>query len=233
MAAIIIPSINVPTFIEVQERIKRIEPYVQWCHFDVTDGLFSIHETWRNPADLSSLKTSLKAEVHLMVQNPENVLDKWLVNPIQRIIVHLEAACPVRSPIPEVSADAIGHLTSNGMNPMDLIIEKCHGADVEIGLAINPETPWEKLEPWLDKVDMVQVLTVHPGPSGQEVNWPEMLQKVMHIRKSCPLCTIEVDGGVNPHTYKEAVLAGTNILVSGNFIFNSPDIKSAIEMLRQ
>lgn len=208
MAAIIIPSINVPTFIEVQERIKRIEPYVQWCHFDVTDGLFSAHETWRDPADLSQLRTSLKAEVHLMVQNPENILDKWLVRPVKRVIVHLEA-----------------------VSDIDLIIQKCHKKGIEIGLAINPETPWEKLEPWLDKVDMVQVLTVHPGPSGQEVNWPEMLQKVMHIRKSCPSCTIEVDGGVNPESAKKAAEAGAIILVSGAYIFNSNSVKEAIETL--
>ena len=88
----IIPSINTPTFEEVQNKIKIIEPYVQWCHLDVTDGIFSKHLTWHNPADLPRLQTKLKAEVHLMVENPEKHIGQWLLSPIKRIIVHWEAA---------------------------------------------------------------------------------------------------------------------------------------------
>ena len=140
----IIPSINVPTFEEVQERVKKVEPYVTWCHLDVTDGIFSKHPTWRDPDDLPKLDTRLKIEVHLMVEKPERVIDQWLVGPVKRLIVHLEA-----------TQDA------------ELIIQKCRAAGVEIGLAINPETSWEALAPWFGKVDMVQTLAVHPGLSGQ------------------------------------------------------------------
>ena len=87
----VIPSINCQTFEEVQERVKKIEPYVSWCHLDVTDGIFSKHTTWNNPADVSFLDTKLKAEVHLMVQEPEKIIDQWLIRPIRRVIVHLEA----------------------------------------------------------------------------------------------------------------------------------------------
>lgn len=206
----IIPSVNVRTFEEVQERIKKVEPYVKWCHLDVTDGIFSKHFTWHDPEDLPLLDTGLNIEVHLMVSEPEKVVERWLVKPVKRVIVHLEA-----------------------VKDLDLIIKKCREAEIEIGLAINPETFWGRLEPYLGKVDMAQTLAVHPGPSGQEVDWPEMLGKIRHIRESCPGCSIEVDGGIYPHTYKEAVLAGADILVSGGFIFDSPDIKSAIEALQQ
>ena len=225
----IIPSINVRTFEEVKERISKVEPYVKWCHLDVTDGIFSKHLTWHDPRDLLNLETKLNAEVHLMVSEPEKILDQWLVKPIKRIIVHLEA-----------------------VSDMDLIIKKCREAGVEIGLAINPETFWGKLEPWFGPVrsktlkasadvqahrtsngiDLFQVLAVHPGPSGQEVNWPEILGKIRHIREHCPRCIIEVDGGIDPHTYKNAVSVGANILVAGAYIFNSGDIKIAVENLK-
>lgn len=204
----VIPSINVRTFEEVQERIRKVEPYVKWCHLDVTDGIFSKHLTWHDPRDLLNLETSLNVEVHLMVSEPEKILDQWLIKPVKRVIVHLEAA-----------------------KDTELIIRKCREAGIEIGLAINPETFWGKFEPWLGKVDIYEVLAVHPGPSGQEVDWPEMLGKIRHIRERCSDCIIEVDGGINPDTAKKAVEAGADLLVAGAFVFGSEDTKEAIEKL--
>lgn len=204
----VIPSINVRTFEEVQDHIKKVEPYVKWCHLDVTDGIFSKHLTWHDPRDLLNLETKLNVEVHLMVSEPEKIIDQWLIKPIKRVIVHFEA-----------------------VKDLDLIIKKCREAGVEIGLAINPETFWGRLEPWFGKCDIYQTLAVHPGPSGQEVDWPEILDKVIHIRKSCPECIIEVDGGINPDSAKKALQVGVNLLVAGAYIFNSSDIKNAIEEL--
>lgn len=204
----IIPSINVRTFEEVQERVKKIEPYVKWCHLDVTDGVFSKHLTWHDPRDLLNLETSLNVEAHLMVTEPEKIIDQWLVKPVKRVIVHLEAA-----------------------SDMDLIIKKCRETSVEIGLAINPETFWGRLEPWFGKCDIYQVLAVHPGPSGQQIQ-DEIYDKVIHICKVCPACIIEVDGGINPETAKKAVGSGANLLVAGAHIFGSKDIKKAVEELK-
>ena len=203
----IIPSINVRTFEEVKERIKKLEPYVSCCHLDVTDGIFSKHPTWHNPADLPNLDTKLNIEVHLMVSEPEKVVGQWLIKPIKRVIVHLEAARDV-----------------------ELIIKKCREAGVEIGLAINPETFWGKFEPWFGKVDIYQTLAVHPGPSGQQLS-EEIYDKIIHLRKSCPECIIEVDGGINPETAKKAKEAGANLLVAGSAIFSFSDVKSAIKIL--
>ena len=227
----LIPSINVLTFVEVKERIVKVEPYVSWCHLDVTDGVFSKHETWRDPKDLARLQTKLNVEVHLMVAEPENVIEQWLVVPVKRVIVHIEA-----------------------MKNPELIIKKCREADVEVGFAINPETPWEKLQPWfgpvkspmpkasadalgrltsneVNKVDMVQVLAVKPGPSGQKMN-EDTYAKIGYIRTACPRCIIEVDGGVNSETARKAVEAGANLLVAGHAIFGSKDVKKAIEELK-
>lgn len=203
----VIPSINVRTFEEVQERIKKVEPYVNWCHLDITDGVFSKHLTWHDPRDLLNLETKLDVEVHLMVAEPEKALDQWLIKPITRVIVHLEAA-----------------------KDLDLIIKKCREAKVEIGLAINPETFWGKLKPWCGRVDLFQILTVKPGPSGQKID-EGSFDKIAHLRQNCLGSKIEIDGGINHETAKKAKEAGADVLIAGAYIFNSQDIKAAIESL--
>lgn len=204
----IIPSINCPTFEEVQERVKKVEPYVSWCHLDVTDGVFSKHITWHNPSDLPMLNTPLSAEVHVMINQPEMAIEQWCIRPIKRIIVHWEA-----------------------VRDIEFIIKKCHDTGIEIGLAINPETFWGCLKPWFKKVDLVQVLAVHPGPSGQKIE-EDIFDKVIHMRAACRSCTIEVDGGINVETGRRAVMNGANILVAGSFIFNSPNSEEAINKLK-
>lgn len=204
----VIPSINCQTFVEVQGQVKKIEPFVSWCHLDVTDGIFSQHKTWNNPADLPSLETTLKAEAHLMIKEPEKQLVEWLKRPIARIIVHLEV-----------------------VSDMDWVIKTCREVGVEIGIAINPETSWEGLLPWFDKVDLVQTLAVKPGPSGQKIA-ENTYEKIANIHKSCPRCIIELDGGVNLETGKRAMESGASVLVAGSYIFNAFDIQKAIEDLK-
>ncbi len=204
----IIPSINAKTFAEVEERIKKVEPYAKWCHIDVTDGVFSSHETWRNPKDLLNLETPLNIEVHLMVSNPDEVIDDWLMPPVKRVIVHAEA-----------------------IQNFDLIREKCRDRGIELGVAVNPETSAEAFEPYIGKADVFLFLTVPPGPSGNPMH-PNTMGKVASLRKSCPECIIEVDGGVNEETGAAAVKAGANLLAAGKYIFDSPDIQSVIISLQ-
>ena len=205
----IIPSINAPTFEEVRQRVALVAPYVSWCHLDVTDGVFSKHATWNDPRDLSRLVTALKAEAHLMIEKPEESIDQWLVEPIKRVIVHLEA---VKNP--------------------ELIIRKCRDTGREVGFAINPETPWGVLEPWFGSVDLLLPLGVSPGASGQQPDWERILEKIVHIRKACPGCILEADGGVNRETTPAIIEAGANVLVAGSAIFGSEDIEKAVEQFR-
>lgn len=207
----IIPSINAKTFQEVRAQIAKVEPYVSWCHLDVTDGIFSKHLTWHDPADLARLQTKLNVEVHLMIEEPEKVIEQWLVKPIKRVIVHLEA-------IDSRMCDT-KRLT---------LIKKCHDADIQIGFAIKPDTPVSALDPWLEKADMILLLRVRPGASGQQIQ-SEMLVEIAHVRNVCPRCIIEVDGGMTVDNAKRAVKAGANLLVAGGAIFNEPDISEAIK----
>jgi ribulose-phosphate 3-epimerase len=203
----VVPSINVSNFEEVKERIAKVERYVRWCHLDITDGIFSKHPTWNNPADVMFLDTTLKAEAHLMVTEPERVIEHWLIAPVKRIIIHLEAA-----------------------KDLDFIIKKCREAGVEIGIAINPETSWEKLGRWCGKVDLFLILTVKPGPSGQKMEGGSF-EKIVRLRYACPSSKIEIDGGINPETAKLAIKAGVNLLVAGAYIFNHQDPAKALEEL--
>lgn len=204
----IIPSINVPIFEEAREKIRKVEPHVLWCHFDITDGVFSKYLTWRNAADLEKLNTRLRFETHLMVAEPEKMVDQWLVRPIKRIIVHLEAT-----------------------EKFSEIIQKCRAVKIEIGLAIKPDTPVEELKPWFGKVDLVQLLTVNPGPSGQKMA-DNTLEKIQFVRYACPLCPIEIDGGINFETAPQVVKAGATHLVAGSVIFSSEHIGQAIQKLK-
>ena len=157
----IIPSINVDSFEEAIWRIKLVEPYVNCVHLDISDGVFTKHVSWHNPVDLMDFDTKIKIEVHLMVDKPETKIDEWLLTPAQRFIFHQES-------------------TKNH----DLIIERIHNAGKEAGIAISPDTPWLKLFPYFGKVELVQLLAVSPGPSGQ-VFKEEMIHKLGHVKSIC------------------------------------------------
>lgn len=204
----IIPSINVSSFEEVKERIRRVEPHVSWAHLDISDGVFTKHASWHEPKDLFGFETTLKLEVHLMIQSPEREIYLWLGTPASRLIFHQEAT----------------------KNPT-FLIEKIHAAKKEAGIAINPDTSWLKLFRYFGKVELLQLLAVPPGPSGQEFQ-EEILHKLSHVRSLCKECTIEIDGGVDWRIARRCVRAGADVLVAGNYIFNSSDIKKAVENLR-
>ncbi len=204
----IIPSINVSDFDELKKRIKKIEPYAKWAHLDVSDGVFTKHVSWHEPKDLVGFKTKLKLEVHLMIDKPEKEIEEWLIKPASRIIFHQEAT-----------------------KDCGFLIDKIHNAKKEAGIAIKSDTPWLKLFPYFNKIEVLQLLAVQPGPSGQEFN-EGILHKLGHIRALCKECIIEVDGGVNRRVAARCIKEGANLLVAGKAIFEAKNIKKAIEELQ-
>ncbi|MEK7503093.1 MAG: hypothetical protein AAB556_01455 [Patescibacteria group bacterium] len=204
----IIPSINVDNFEELSRRIKLVEPYVDWVHIDVSDGTFTDHVSWHESKDLIGFETKVKIEVHLMVDRPEKKIASWLLTPAARLIFHQEA-------------------TKNH----ELVIEKIHEAKREAGIAIRPDTPWLKLFPYFGKVELLQVLAVSPGPSGQALS-EEAIHKIGHIKHTCHPCIIEVDGGVNLQNAQILTKEGADILVVGKAIFEAENLKGAIDELK-
>jgi len=201
----IIPSINVDNFEEVARRIKLVEPFVDWVHLDVSDGTFTKHVSWHNPKDLIGFETSAKIEVHLMINKPEKEIGEWLMTSASRLIFHQEAT-----------------------KSHDLIIEKIHEAKKEVGISVQPDTSWLKLFPYFNKVDLLQILGVSPGPSGQVLS-EEAIHKIGHVKHTSHPCIIEVDGGINTENALALLKEGADILVAGNAIFNSQNIEKTIK----
>ena len=204
----IIPSINIDSFKELEQKVRLVEPYVAWAHIDVSDGVFTKHVSWHDPKELVGFKTSIRLEIHLMVKNPEKEIDQWTIVPADRIIFHQEAT----------QAHA-------------LLIDKIHQADKGAGIAIKPEISWLKLFPFFGKVELLQLLAVSPGPSGQKFS-EEIFHKIEHVQSLCPECILEVDGGINATLARRCAKRGAELLVAGNAIFKGDDIEKNIERLQ-
>jgi len=204
---IVVPSINTDNFEEVQRRIKLIEPYVDWVHLDIADGTFTKNTTWHNAKDLNFLETSLNIEVHLMINDIDHRINEWFVSGVKRIFFHLGAS-----------------------HDPDFVIEQCKKNNIEAGIAISPDESWTKPAHFKGKVNIFQILGVHAGPAGQKAT-EETFERIKEMKKFCPSCIIEVDGGMNEETVKKAREAGADIIVAASAIFNSNNIEKAIHAL--
>ncbi|MBU1289739.1 ribulose-phosphate 3-epimerase [Patescibacteria group bacterium] len=206
----VIPAIIAKDFEELKDKIKQIEPFVEWAQLDVMDGKFVDNITWNHPSDLKKLKTNLKLEAHLMVEKPEDVIDSWIKSGVKRIIIHYEAT-----------------------KKLGEVIKKIQDAGLEASIAINPETSANELSPFLNVSSILSVLimTVRPGRGGQEFI-EATLGKIRALRERDENVKIEVDGGINLETAQKVVRAGADILAVGSAIFKSEDIKKSIEELK-
>ncbi len=205
----VIPTIIAKDFQELQEKVRKVEPYVEWIQLDVMDGQFVDNATWNNPTDLSDLKTNLKLEAHLMISNPEEHLDEWIASGVKRIIIHFEST----------------------KQPGE-VIRRIKQAGLEAGLAINPETPAEVVDDFINQLDSILVMTVRPGRGGQRF-LEETLDKVKDLRSKYQDVNIGVDGGINSETAPRVIEAGANLLAAGTAIFQSNNIEQTINELKQ
>ncbi len=214
----VIPAINEVNFEEIKKKIKLAQDFglttadggAGWVHLDVSDGKFTKNKLWNNPADLSkvqSLKSKVKLEVHLMVQNPDEVIDEWLDVKVKRVIVHLESA-----------------------KDIDVMKMKCMAFGAELFLAVKPDTPVEHLFSHEGDANGFLILAVNPGLAGQKFK-ENQLEKIKLLRQKMPDATIEVDGGVNANNAKTIKDAGADILVSASAIWGSENPKEAYDKL--
>lgn len=200
------------------EKVKNLNPE-GWIHLDITDGKFSPAVNWGSPEGLQSLvakslpagrqgQSLVKVELHLMVEEPEKVLDAWLkTESVKRVVVHLEA-----------------------MSDPVFIVQRCKEYGAEPMLAIRPDTEVERLFAHKDDFRAFQVLAVAPGWAGQKFG-EEAIKKISWIREKIPNAIIEIDGGINPETARKCFEAGANILISTSYIQKSPDPRAAYDTL--
>lgn len=205
----IIPSILVKTKEELLEKISAVEQFTNRIHLDIADGIFVPNLTIGGYTEIETVETSLKFSVHLMVSKPENHIVRWLKTSADSFTFHIES-------------------TSQAMK----VIEKIREAEKEVGLALNPETPLNAIEPLINEIDFVHFMTVQPGFYGGEfVN--DVLDKMSDCYYFYPDKRIIVDGGVIPETAPKLVQAGANILVAGSYIFKDNNPEKALEELRK
>ncbi len=205
----IIPAINANDFEEIRRRVKLVEPFVEWVQIDAADGTFTKNTIWHNPEDLAFLETPLKIELHLMLDKMEKRIEDWLLPNVHRIVFHINAA-----------------------NDPDFVIEKCHEAGKEAGIAVGPNESLVKALEHKEKADMFQILDVYPGLSGAEIV-KNAFERIGELREFCENCIIEVDGGMNKETAPKAVEAGANIIAVASAIFNAENIGEAIKNLQE
>ena len=196
------------------ENIKKLEKSgAQFVHYDVMDGQFVKNKTFdHNLVKFVNDNTNLMADVHLMVKNPDDVIDDYINAGADILTVHYEAL-----PI----------------DKLEKTLSYIKSKTVLAGVAINPETPVYKLKDLIKKelVDVVCVMGVKPGAGGQTFI-PGSAEKVAEVNEMSKSVYIEVDGGVNAKTAKILRKLGADILVSGSFLFNAKDIKKAVRSLK-
>ncbi len=204
----IIPAIIAKNFQELNEKIKKIEPYVEWAQLDVMDGKFVNNKTWNSPYNLKDLETNLNLEVHLMIDDPEEVIDDWINSGVKRIIFHYEAT-----------------------DKHEEILRKIKEARLETGIALNPETSINILDDFINQLDLILIMTVNPG-FGEQRFLNESVDKIKQLREKYKSVNLEVDGGINLKTAPEVIKAGVNILAVGSAIFKSNNIEETIRELK-
>ena len=213
---IIAPSILAADFSRLAEEIHRVEAAgADWIHCDIMDGHFVDNISFGpDVVRLVRKETSLPLDVHLMIEHADHYVPRFVKAGANSITVHVE---------PEAKHHVLKTL------------RKIRDAGCRVGLTLNPETSFEMIEPFLGKVDMLLIMTVHPGFGGQPFRADQM-EKVRRTAKwnqsGKHTVDIEVDGGINPETARISVENGANVLVAGTAIFRSRDYAKAIRELR-
>ena len=201
----IAPSILAADFARLGAEVQTAEKAgAQRIHIDVMDGHF-VPNLSMGPVVAKALRkvTRLPLEVHLMVEHPDQFVDPFLREKVDRVLFHYEVM-PDPRPL-------LRHLHEQGKTG---------------GVVVNPETPVDVLDPFLADMDLALCMTVHPGFGGQAFlpASPERIARLRQlIERRNPACELEVDGGIDKETAPIAVRAGANVLVIGTGIFGAPE----------
>ena len=217
MKYVIAPSILSADFTQLGKDIKETEEGgAAYLHFDVMDGMFVPNISFGIPVMKSIRKATHQVmDAHLMVQEPIRYVEAFKEAGADIVTIHLEACEDVNA-----------------------TIEKIRECGMKVGLSICPETPVSKVEDLLKDIDMLLIMSVHPGFGGQKFI-PESLDKIREARKMITdqglSVDIQVDGGIYQTNVKEVLDAGANIIVAGSAVFKgdpAENTKAMMEILK-
>ena len=210
---ILAPSMLSADFKELGKEIRAIEENgAEYLHFDVMDGIFVPNISFGIPV-LASIRpaTKLVCDAHLMITEPIRYIEAFKKAGADLITIHLEACEDVNA-----------------------TIAKIREQDMKVGISICPDTPVDALNEYLDKVDMVLIMSVHPGFGGQSFI-PTSLDKIRELKSIIEekgfSVDIQVDGGIGMNNVEDVIKAGANIIVAGSAIFKNDTAKNTRDML--
>lgn len=210
---ILAPSMLSADFKELGKEIRTIEENgAKYLHFDVMDGIFVPSISFGMPV-LQSIRpgTDLVCDVHLMITEPIRYIEDFAKAGADLITIHLEAC-----------------------EDVDATIEKIRECGCKVGVSIKPKTPVSALEAYLEKIDMILIMSVEPGFGGQKFI-PSSLEKIVEtkamIDKKNLDVDIQVDGGIYTHNVEDVIKAGANIIVAGSAVFKGDTRQNTINMM--
>jgi ribulose-phosphate 3-epimerase len=209
-SVLITPSILSADLGHLQDEIESVEDHADWLQIDVMDGHFVPNLSFGAPV-VKCLKTRLPIDVHLMVSNPSDRIGEFQKLHVKHITFHAEAVRDSKA--------------------RRALLQAIRKSGATAGIALNPETPLTEIEDSFDDIDLLLVMSVHPGFGGQGFI-AEVLAKVSEAHAKRPGLMIQMDGGVDQETAVACRSAGATNLVAGNFIFSAKDRAKAISQLR-
>lgn len=217
MKPIICPSVLTVKRNRIPRKIKEVEKLgISWIHFDVMDGKFVEQSTFSVEEIAKYCKKSKSInDVHLMINEPRKHIKDYAKAGANYLTFHFEAVD---------SADEI-----------NAIIDEIHANNMKAGISVKPNTEVSKIYPFLNKIDMVLIMTVEPGKGRQKLIG-KTIDKIKELKtyldeNKLTNVLIEVDGGINDETFKACYEAGANVFVCGSFIFDTDNIQERLDKL--
>jgi ribulose-phosphate 3-epimerase len=213
---LVAPSILAADFAHLADEVRKVEQAgADWIHCDIMDGHFVDNISF-GPAIVKFVRrlTKLPLDVHLMIEHADHYVPRFVDAGANSITVHVE---------------------SESKHDVEKTLQQIRDAGCRAGLTLNPATPFSEVEEFLSRIDLLLIMTVHPGFGGQPFRSDQM-DKVKRAAKwnesRDRKIDIEVDGGINPETARISIENGANVLVAGTSIFHTNDYAKAIGALR-